>query len=427
MKHRMQLFLLPILSSVLLSACSNTILTEEKELFRFETQESTYSVEVKKVDDLNAEIVLETGYSDTDLLLSENEKFTEEESSVLVADEDAEILVEDLGGDFAYCQMEEADRPVYDAIFDILRKGQKGVKVPTVDPGQIDRAFNCVMLDHPELFYVNGYTYTKYSVKGEIQSIDFSGSYTMEEVDIRQNQEQLVKRCNEILKEMPQESDYLKVKYMYEYIILNTEYEQGSKDNQNVLSVFLHGKSVCQGYAKAMQYLALAAGLDSILVTGTVNDGEGHAWDIIELEDDYYHVDVTWGDASYNSNEKAENVSVPDINYDYLCVSTEEIKRSHKIESELKLPICDHLENNYYVREGAYFTTMDEEQIRVLFENGYANGEHFITLKCSDETVYEQMYQYLLKDIHIFEYVQGNPDQIVYTLNEQQNSMSFWL
>ena len=85
-------------------------------------------------------------------------------------------------------------------------------------------------------------------------------------------------------------------------LILRTEYEQGSADSQTICSVLLNQRSVCQGYAKTFQYLCQLAGIPAMLVTGDVN-GEGHAWNIVFLDGDWYYIDPTWGDASYQREE----------------------------------------------------------------------------------------------------------------------------
>ena len=58
-------------------------------------------------------------------------------------------------------------------------------------------------------------------------------------------------------------------------------------------------KGVCETYAKTYDYLCTLFGLNCLLVTGQgMTDGSavGHAWNVIELDGEWYDVDVTWND-----------------------------------------------------------------------------------------------------------------------------------
>ena len=106
------------------------------------------------------------------------------------------------------------------------------------------------------------------------------------------------------------DDQYAKAKYVYERVIDMTEYEVGSPDNQNICSVFINGRSVCQGYAKAAQLLLNRLGVKTTLVTGTVSAGDRpqarHAWNLTSVNGRDYFFDVTWGDSSFQQAASEE-------------------------------------------------------------------------------------------------------------------------
>lgn len=344
--------------------------------------------------------------------------------------ESTDYLVPNYYGHFAYDQLDEEEQKLYDSILRILLLHKTEVTVPSLDVDQIDFAFECVMMDHPELFYVSGYSYSKYTVNGVLSSIDFSGTYTVDEEEVREKQLFLETEISSIIGGIPYyESDYDLAKYFYETIILNTNYVLNAQDNQNICSVFLTHESVCQGYAKALQLLFLDVGIESVIVTGTVSEGEGHAWVLAKLDGEYYHIDPTWGDASYNAVGAEMITDLPDINYDYLCVTSEEISRCHNIGSRISIPWCSSLTDNYYVKEGLYFTSVDESMLHEVFERAYGKQEAFLTIKCSGEAVYQEMLNYLLdqNDPHVFQYLASSVKQVKFSSNEEQCTVSIWL
>lgn len=56
-------------------------------------------------------------------------------------------------------------------------------------------------------------------------------------------------------------------------------------------------RGICDGLAWAFKRLMDEAGIDCIYVTGFLKDDlkVGHAWDLVKLDGQYYHVDPTWG------------------------------------------------------------------------------------------------------------------------------------
>lgn len=330
---------------------------------------------------------------------------------------------------YAFGRLTKEEQDLYLEILDALLYFRENVKLSTCDKELISRIFQCVLNDHPEIFYVEGYTYTEYTLGTLLKKITFTGSYSISREEAEQKQVQIEDYVNQCLAEMPEDADeYGKVKYIYEYLIHHTDYDAAAKDSQNICSVFLEKKSVCQGYAKATQYLLNRAGIFSTLVLGRVVGGEGHAWNLVRIDGQYYYVDTTWGDASYQAvGSDYPAGKIPTINYDYLCVTTEQMEQTHTFDNVVELPVCTATEANYYVREGVYFEEWDEERVAKIFADSYRKGEAYVTLKCAGEAVYQKMRKTLIEEQGIFGYLDCQGGSVSYVENEKQYSLSFWL
>ena len=343
-------------------------------------------------------------------------------------------LLEEGGSRFAYESLDAQEQIWYGEIEQALGEMTDTVKLSTEPIGQgldeqdIDRIFQCVLIDHPEIFYTTGYTYTKYSRGDRTVGIDFAGTYSLPREEAVNKAEEIRERASEWLSDIPSDaSEYDKVKAVYEKIIFSTDYDLNASDNQNIASVFLGNSSVCQGYAKATQYLLNHLGVMCTLVQGTVDTGEAHAWNLVRVEGDYYYVDTTWGDASYRMEDGSGQEELPEINYDYLCVTTQELLRTHRIESVVAMPECTATQANYYVREGVYFTSYDAEQMQSIFDRAWESGRTEITLKCADEECYREICRVLINEQEIFSYMPENSSTIAYAQNGKQLSLTFWV
>lgn len=368
----------------------------------------------------------------------ESELHTLEESSPMEDSQEKYSFLEE-GSGFAYKTLSDAEKIWYHDMEQILGGYQKEVDLSEealaagLNEVHIDRIFQCVLNDHPELFYVEGYSYTKYTRYGhedEILSVEFSGRYSMDLAAAKQRQAQIREAVDAVLEGIDENAgQYEKVKYVYDTVIRETDYRLDSEDNQNIYSVFVNHLSVCQGYAKATQYLLNRLGVECALVLGTVDSGEGHAWNLVNIDGSYYYVDTTWGDASYQLEEGSAEIqrTMPEINYDYLNVTTAELCRTHTLDRSLRMPECTDIAANYYVREGALFTVYDREQMKALFQRSLEQGKSDVTVKCTTRECYDEVYDALVEQKGIFDYISGNGLSVAYTQNDVQLSLTFWV
>ena len=319
------------------------------------------------------------------------------------------------------------DKVLYREIAEILGCMQTECEISAWEEEQISRVFACVMADHPEFFYVDGYRTQIYRIRDEVQKITFSGTYTLSADEAEQKAALMDQIAGEWILQMPTGlDDYGKVKYLYETVISAAEYDIDALQGQNMQSVFLYGKSVCQGYTRAFQYLCHLTGIPCISVSGTVN-GQPHAWAMVCTDKEWYHVDPTWGDAAFalGVTQEPAATSLAAVNYDYLCVSDTQIADTHLISDAIEWPVCDSVANNYYRREGLYVESADTEQIKEILTAAREKGMESVTFQCADASVYQDVYDILLNKQQVLKILSA--DRVSYAESAEKKTLTFWL
>ena len=329
---------------------------------------------------------------------------------------------------FAYNQLSEEEQVIYQEIYQTLITVKESVQISTSSREVIDKVFQCVKNDHPEIFYDKGYEVVYYVTQNKIEKTVFKPTYKMNKSTIRQNRKaigQYVKKC---LEGIPQDAgEYEKILYFYEYIIKNTEYSSDIANGQSICSVMIDGRTVCQGYTKAFQYLCQKSGIDATMVTGYAN-GMSHAWNLVYAEGKPYYVDLTWGDASYITTEDNDySGTIPPINYDYFMVTTDMLSQTHELDNVVEVPKCVNMEQNYFVKEDLFFINYDENKLRQIFTDAVESGENYVTIKCNGTTVFRMMKEHLIEKQEIFLLIPGGSTSVVFAENSLQYTLSFML
>ena len=387
------------------------------------------SIEVEKEDSSNnrsADNGIAVYGTDGDLLETEIAVIDEDEEAYndgtqIVAADLPEARDESLYVDcYAYSRLDNNLKRDYREIYAVITNMLSDAILTSKDTKDIDLAFKCMMVDHPEVFYVKGYSLGKYIYGTTIDRISLTGTYTYTKGEVGIKNQEIEAYITNVIYGAPLGDDYDKIKYVYDYLIRNNVYEENSPDNQNILSVVENGRTVCQGYAKMTQLLLHRMGIFCTLVNGMASGSNGvgggntsdwgsHVWNIVKCNGRYYNVDTTWGDAAFTLvDEETGYAPTIEINYEFLLVNDATLKGTHRPKPVVTMPVCDSLNDNYYVHDGRYFNGVDENQLEAVFDSSYSKGEDLVFLKCADMNVYKQLKDYLIDSQNIFKYVSGD-------------------
>ena len=293
---------------------------------------------------------------------------------------------------FYYNQLTEEQQKAYETLRNGLMDRNTSIMLEDCDSDALLRIWEAVLMDHPEIFWVNEFSYQKYMDDSVSCEVLPGYCYTLEE--IKERQAKIEEFTDEFINGISsRESDYNKILYTYETIIHHTDYDLNAMNNQHIDSVILGKASVCAGYAKTTKYLLNKLGVECVYVVGDVvtENGGAHAWTIVTCEGDTYFVDTTWGDPVYNEIvESGSDIYLPEISYDYLCCNEEHLFKTHEMNADFEMPSCTSLEWNYYVVNGRYFTEYNSDEIFELIEKDISNQQKTSVFVFSNSAVYEQ-------------------------------------
>lgn len=139
----------------------------------------------------------------------------------------------------------------------------------------------------------------------KVDFIDVKYRTTMEEENA------FLARLDEVMSELALAglSDYEKCYKIYSYICSNVTYDDEayeahrSGDTESyahsylAYSALLDGKAVCSGYAHLFYAMCYNAGVPVRIVRGSAEGRNGwgaHAWNIVQIDGEWYQVDSTW-------------------------------------------------------------------------------------------------------------------------------------
>lgn len=146
-------------------------------------------------------------------------------------------------------------------------------------------------------------------------NFDFSFSTT------KLQEEYINSKVTAILKDIIKVSmnDHQKEKAIHDYIVAHVAYDT-TLSSYSAYDALKNGLTVCNGYAQLAYKMLNESGIKNKIVVGTAN-GENHAWNLVNLDNIWYHLDCTWDDP------------VPDkrgrVLYNYFNLNDEEISKDH--------------------------------------------------------------------------------------------------
>ena len=204
-------------------------------------------------------------------------------------------------------------------------------------------AIEAYTYDNPDVFYLSPnkmflnmetttqgkkVTYNVYINSGSEANYLGDGYNSKQDIDNAMSQIEQVK--NEILSRRTGNT-YNDIKLVHDYLVDNVEYDSSiSKPNiYDIYGALVRKESVCEGYARSFKYLMDELNIPCTLVIGTATNSQGqtenHAWNYVQINNNWYAVDTTWDDPIIIGNGTVSE----SIKYRYFLKGSSEINADH--------------------------------------------------------------------------------------------------
>lgn len=310
-------------------------------------------------------------YPDIKIEYIEDVQSSENGGAISLLDESAEVSSDNRYGRSTIGELENGTEliRIYDALVAGVRNFDETITVNINFDLSIDDAqefsdvitgsvTQAIIGDNPELFwfgkYDSGYSaYNKIGFvpnpEGKVESIIFTPQYGVGQTVAAEMTEKIENAANSFIKQADITegmTDYDKALALHDVVCANLVYDNSQSREwiHTAYGAFVNKYAVCDGYSKAYQYLLNKAGIDSHIAIGW-SKGEGHAWNLVKLDGEWYYTDVTWDDSEYG------------IFYEYFNITTELLKEDHELDSSAyKMPDCTATDNWYMKKENIYQT-----------------------------------------------------------------------
>lgn len=305
---------------------------------------------------------------------------------------------------FYYSRLTGSQQTMYDLLLAAVLKLQEDVLLSGHTEKDVETVMTSLAFDHPELFW-----YRTYGVGADRVKL-FYGA-TAEEVAVLQ------RRIDEVVPQYLEGIDDSMSAYDvavrlharviaavdYDTLALNKQEQEGGPsiekidDLRSITGVFLNGKAVCEGYARAMQYLLQKCGIECAELAGNIRketgeQGGGHAWNLLKIDGDYYQMDTTWDDGS-NTVQTVQKVST---GFDYFCITTQEITRTRALDMcPTDVPNCSATKANFYYHNDLVLDSYDLNKIKQIAQDAAQKKKKAFTFKCKTKAVFDKALEQL--------------------------------
>ena len=260
---------------------------------------------------------------------------------------------------------------------------EESISIGSAGSIDFDRAgvlIQALFNDCPELYMCSG----EYTIRGALSVSSLEFSYRMEKDEYYNAAREISTLTAGWREAVEGLSDYEKALYVYDAIAAGCTYSAGDELSDTAYGALIGGRALCQGYSKAFQLVMHSLGYRCLFVS---SQAMVHGWNIVELDGEFYQLDLTWDDSGDIGAHAYFNMS------DELA---RKLGHVYDRSEGWEYPVCDSLTLNYYSKNG--LTVDVGESVQEAFfdqlDGLYARGGGRLTLLMIDPAQLTELVDY---------------------------------
>ncbi len=340
---------------------------------------------------------------------------------------EATLSDEQLSRAFSYSFLSEQEKRIYRIMLNMVQHLTEG----WVDVGEIEinhsavvaRAFRAMTNDFPEYYWMPSSYYItvdKNNVAVAFKRNEAEDGYGFTKEEIESNKLEFDDAIERIMDKVNKgKTDFEKEVLIHDLlckaVVYDSEFDRyGEGTVYSAYGALVNGHAVCEGYARAFKLLCYYAGIECILITGD-SKNVGHMWNMVKLDGNWYHVDVTWDDLRSEPHHTYLNLTELQIRADHdidityadvpsnlaaqgnsynFCVPPAEseslnyfIKKGLLIKDDPIVPVADEIVARFKAGEHRAEFLFENQTVADDFKTNYQSYVVEIQNKCIEKTL----------------------------------------
>lgn len=301
----------------------------------------------------------------------------------------------------------ETEKIAYNAVLSALFSAAvtfpECIEIPVLTRDELNEMYAALLHDNPELFFLSGESVMRLVRKRAYLYPDYRLS--LAEYD------EMYCRCREVASQIAEDARkettaFDRERAVHDRLIAMCRYSDDTANafRSTIYGVLCAGEAACEGYAKTAKFLLDLLEIPCIVVHGNSTPPgsrtESHMWNNVQLDGEWYHLDLTWDDPVLKSGGEL-------IRYTYFNVTDDALKKTHTDYDAGHA--CSATKYNYFIHEDLLFTQFGEaetERAAVYAAQTITAGSDGFQLRFADKQSFANAQKLLFDEQSVYKLLQ---------------------